>query len=159
LPAAQIASVPGYTLTDDTTVLDRGAVHAYLTGSYWARGRTRGEVDRSIDGSAVCIGAFDSNGNQVGFCRAISDETTFAYVADVFVLEGHRGKGIARWMMATIIAHPRLQGLRRVLLATRDAHAVYESVGFVPLLHPERWMELPNGTLAPREGQSIVNSD
>ena len=146
-PAPNVEAVPGYTLSDDKTAMDLDAVHAYLTASYWAHGRSRDVVERSIDASAVCIGAFDSNGNQVGFCRAISDQATFAYIADLFVLEGHRGKGIARWMVATLIAHPRLQELRRVLLATRDAHALYASVGFVPVLHPERWMELPNGTL------------
>jgi GNAT superfamily N-acetyltransferase len=138
--------VPGYRLTTERAGLDVDAIHAYLTESYWAQGVTRETVERSIDGSVACIGAFDPEGRQVGFARAVGDGATFAWIADVYVLEGHRGKGLAAWMLATLVKHPALRGLRRVVLATRDAHRLYEQVGFGPLPFPERWMQLRKDT-------------
>ncbi len=134
--------VPGYRLSTDPADLDIDAVHAYLTESYWAQGVSRDVVERSIEGSIVSIGAFDAEGRQVAFARAVGDGATFAWIADVFVLEGHRGKGLAVWMMSELLADPRLKDLRRVVLATRDAHRLYEQVGFGPLPYPERWMQL-----------------
>jgi GNAT superfamily N-acetyltransferase len=122
--------------------MDVSAIHAYLTESYWAEGVSLDSVQRSIEGSSVCIGIFDSEGDQVGFARAVGDAVTFAWIADVYVLDGHRGKGLAAWMLRELLAHPRLVGLRRVVLATRDAHRLYEGVGFGPLPFPERWMQL-----------------
>lgn len=78
----------------------------------------------------------------IGFARAVTDYSTFAYVADVFVLEAYRGKGLSKWLMQTMVTHPQLQGLRRWALATRDAHGLYEKVGFKLLAKPERWMEI-----------------
>jgi GNAT superfamily N-acetyltransferase len=135
-------AVPRYRLSTERANLDVDAIHGYLTASYWAQGVSRDDVTRSIEGSVVSIGAFDPDGRQVGFARAVGDGVTFAWIADVYVLEGHRGKGIAAWMMATLLADERLQGLRRVVLATRDAHRLYEQVGFGPLPLPERWMQL-----------------
>ena len=134
--------VPGYRVSTDQADLDVEAVHAYLTTSYWAEGVSLEDVGRSIEGSLVCAGVFDSADDQVGFARAVSDGATFAWIADVFILEGHRGKGLAAWMMRELVAHPRLARLRRVVLATRDAHRLYEQVGFGPLPFPERWMQL-----------------
>jgi GNAT superfamily N-acetyltransferase len=134
--------VPGYRVSTDPADLDIDAIHAYLTESYWAQGVSRDIVERSVQGSVVSIGAFDPEGRQVGFARAVGDGTTFAWIADVYVLEGHRGKGVAAWMLATLLADPRLRNLRRVVLATRDAHRLYEQVGFGPLPFPERWMQL-----------------
>ena len=134
--------VPGYRLSTKRADLDVAAIHAYLTDSYWAQGVSRETVERSIDGSVASIGAFDPEGGQVGFARAVGDGATFAWIADVYVLEGHRGKGLAAWMLATLLEHPTLRGLRRVVLATRDAHRLYEQVGFGPLPYPERWMQL-----------------
>ena len=134
--------VAGYRVSADPRELDIPAIHAYLTESYWAGGISEDAVRRSIEGSLVCAGVFDGAGRQVGFARAVSDGTTFAWIADVFVLEGHRGLGLAAWMMRELVADPRLTGLRRVVLATRDAHRLYERVGFGPLPHPERWMQL-----------------
>jgi GNAT superfamily N-acetyltransferase len=134
--------VSGYRVSSDPGELDIAAIHAYLTDSYWAAGISEEVVRRSIEGSLVCVGVFDEAGRQVGFARAVSDGATFAWIADVYVLEGHRGRGLAAWMMRELVVDRRLAGLRRVVLATRDAHRLYEQVGFGPLPHPERWMQL-----------------
>jgi GNAT superfamily N-acetyltransferase len=115
-------------------------VHAFLTRSYWAQGVPREVVLRSVRHS-LCFGAYDG-GRQVAFARVITDRATFAYLADVFVVESHRGRGIARRLMSVIRAHPDLQGLRRWSLATRDAHGLYRQFGFTPLASPGLWMEL-----------------
>jgi GNAT superfamily N-acetyltransferase len=128
-----------FTISTDRSKLDRGAIHEFLTAAYWGKGIPRETVDRSIEG-ALCFGLFE-DGRQVGFARVITDRATFAYLADVFVLESHRGRGLAAWLMETILAHPDLQGLRRWMLLTRDAHPLYRKVGFTGLAHPERVME------------------
>ena len=130
----------GLTISTDRSKLDRKAIHEFLTASYWATGIPREVVDRSIDG-ALCFGVFE-DGRQVGFARVITDSATFAYLADVFVLESHRGRGLAAWLMECILAHPDLQGLRRWMLLTRDAHPLYRKSGFRDLAHPERVMEM-----------------
>ena len=119
---------------------DPEAIHEFLADSYWAKGIPREVVDRSIEGS-LCFGVFDGE-RQVGFARMITDFATFAYLADVFVLESHRGRGLAAWLMDCILAHPELQGLRRWMLLTRDAHPLYRRSGFRDLAHPERVMEM-----------------
>jgi GNAT superfamily N-acetyltransferase len=129
----------GFTISTDPEKLDPGMIHEFLAASYWAKGIPREVVDRSIEG-ALCFGLFE-DGRQVGFARVITDLATFAYLADVFVLESHRGHGLATWLMESILAHPRLQGLRRWMLVTRDAHPLYRKVGFRDLAHPERIME------------------
>lgn len=128
-----------YQLSFDPARLDRGAIHAFLAQSYWSPGIPRAVVETAIDHS-LCIGLF-CQGKQVGFARAVTDRATFAYLADVFVVEAHRGQGQARRMVETLLAHPDLQGLRRLMLATRDAHALYAPFGFRPLAKPERMME------------------
>jgi GNAT superfamily N-acetyltransferase len=130
----------GFTVSTDRSKLDRKAIHKFLAGSYWATGIPRDVVDRSIEGS-LCFGVFESD-RQVGFARVITDSATFAYLADVFVLESHRGRGLAAWLMECILAHPELQGLRRWMLVTRDAHPLYRKSGFRDLAHPERIMEM-----------------
>ena len=129
-----------FTISTDRSKLDRAAIHEFLAGSYWAKGIPREIVDRSIEG-ALCFGLFE-NGRQIGFARVITDTATFAYLADVYVLESHRGRGLATWLMESILAHPELQGLRRWMLVTRDAHGLYRKVGFRELAHPERIMEI-----------------
>jgi GNAT superfamily N-acetyltransferase len=129
----------GFTISTDPDRLDRPLVHGFLSGSYWAKGIPRETVDRSIAG-ALCFGLYE-DGRQVGFARVITDKATFAYLADVFVLESHRGRGLAAWLMETILAHPELQGLRRWMLVTRDAHPLYRKVGFTDLANPARVME------------------
>ena len=115
-------------LTTDRAEMQPEAIHAYLARSYWAAGIPRDVVERAIAGS-YCVGAFDGDA-QIGFARVVSDGATFAYLADVYVLEDHRGQGIARAMVAALQALPDLQGLRRWILGTRDAHGVYEALGW-----------------------------
>jgi GNAT superfamily N-acetyltransferase len=128
-----------YWLSSDLGQMDVDAIHGYLSRVYWSEGIPREVVERSMQNS-LCFGVLCGT-EQVGFARVITDFATFAYVADVFVLEQHRGRGLATWLMQFMMQHPRLQGLRRWALATRDAHGLYEKVGF-RLLNPDRWMEV-----------------
>jgi GNAT superfamily N-acetyltransferase len=131
----------GYTISTDKARFDVAAIHGYLTRSYWSPGIPRAVVEKAIAG-ALCFGLFSEQGNQVGFARMITDCATFAYLADVYVLEEHRGKGLGKWIVETILAHPSFRGLRRILLATRDAHALYARFGFEPLATPESFMSI-----------------
>ena len=133
-------SIGPYTVTDDPTKLDVKAMHAYLRRSYWSEDIPLEIVERAARNS-LCIGAYDASGAQVGLARFVSDFATFAYVCDVYVLEEHRGRGLSKAMMAMASSHPRLQGLRRWILATQDAHGLYEQFGFTALGHAERIME------------------
>lgn len=128
-----------YTISTNRERLDLNVIHGFLTQSYWAAGVPVETVKRSIENS-LPFGLYD-NDRQIGFARVITDYATFAYLADVFVLEGARGAGLGKWLVATIISHPELQGLRRWMLATRDAHGLYRMVGFEDLKQPDRWME------------------
>ncbi len=133
-----------YRVSFDKAELDLDLIHAFLSGSYWAKGIPRHIVERSIAGS-FCAGAFakDEAGadEQVGFARIITDHATFAYLADVFVLPAHRGRGVATQMLEAVQAHPELAGLRRWLLFTRDMQPLYAKLGWTPIPHPERVME------------------
>lgn len=129
-----------FTISTDPTRLDRAAVHEFLTNSYWARRIPREVVDRSID-NALCFGIYEGE-RQIGFARVISDLATFAYLSDVFVLESYRGRGLGKWLMEAVFAHPDLQNLRRWMLATNDAHGLYRQFGFSELARPERIMEM-----------------
>jgi len=131
--------LPSVEISTDPSRFDLDVIHGYLARSYWAAGIPRETVERSIAGS-LCFGAFDGD-RQVGFARVVTDRATFAYLADVFVLEEFRGRGVATRMMEAIVAHPELQNLRRWLLVTRDAHPLYEKFGFRPLEKPDRHME------------------
>jgi GNAT superfamily N-acetyltransferase len=123
----------------DPAELQVDVIHGYLARSYWAEGIPRGLIERSIANS-FCVGAYVADA-QVGFARLITDRATFAYLADVFVLEAHRGRGIARQMLAALDGHAELQGLRRWLLFTRDMQPLYAKLGWTPVPHPERVME------------------
>ena len=129
-----------YCISTDPDRLDLSVIHGFLRDSYWAQGIPREIVDRAIQNS-LPFGLYDSD-SLVGFARVITDFATFAYVADVFVLPSHRGRGLAVWLMEVIRAHPRLQGLRRWLLATRDAHGLYRKTGFAEPTDPKRYMEI-----------------
>jgi GNAT superfamily N-acetyltransferase len=131
-------------VTTDRARLDLDVIHGFLTSSYWARGIPRETVARSMEHS-LCFGAFDG-GRQVGFARVISDRATYAYVCDVFALESDRKRGIGKSLMAAIMAHPELQGLRRWTLATRDAHGLYRQFGFGAPAYPDRQMEILDRT-------------
>jgi GNAT superfamily N-acetyltransferase len=115
-------------------------VHTFLSTSYWAQDVPVPIIERSIEHSMV-FGMYHGT-QQAGFARVITDRATFAYISDVFILEPHRAKGLAQWLIDTILNHPELQGLRRWLLATRDAHTLYQKSGFAPLSAPERFMEI-----------------
>ena len=131
----------GYEISTDPARLDLDVIHGYLRGAYWSPGVPRDVVERSIARS-LCFGLYAPDGAQAGFARVVTDGATFAWIADVFVLEPHRGRGLGVWLMETLLAHPDLQGLRRTVLATNDAHGLYERFGFEPLPTPERWMAL-----------------
>jgi GNAT superfamily N-acetyltransferase len=130
-----------YSITTDKSALDVALVHRTLSReTYWAQGRSLPEVRTSIEHS-LCFGLFHRE-QQVGFARAVTDRATFAWICDVFVLEPHRGRGLGKWLIETVMAHPHVAAAGRALLATRDAHDLYRRYGgFAPLAHPERWME------------------
>ncbi|HEX2222909.1 MAG TPA: GNAT family N-acetyltransferase [Thermoanaerobaculia bacterium] len=130
-----------FTISTDPARQDVDAVHAYLTRSYWAQGVPREVVAESMRHS-LCFGLFDPDGAQVGFARVVTDRATFAYLCDVYVLEEHRGGGLGKWLVGTVVEHPDLRKVRRFLLATRDAHTLYEQYGFTPMQAPERFMEI-----------------
>ena len=131
-----------FTIDTDKELLDLDAIQKFLVeDSYWARERTLEQTRTAIENS-ICFGVYH-NGQQIGFARVVSDLATFAYVGDVYVIEEFRGRGVSKRLMEAVIAHPDLQGLRRWVLATRDAHSLYEKYGFHELTFPERWMERP----------------
>ncbi len=126
-------------ISTDPDRLDLDTIHGFLSRSYWAAGIPRETVERSIRHS-ICFGAFDGD-RQIGFARVISDRATYAYVADVFVLPSHRGRGVGKRLMACITTHPELQDLRLWTLFTRDAHGLYCQYGFANARYPDRLME------------------
>lgn len=127
-----------FEIDTDPARIDVGVVHSYLERSYWAAGIAEETVERSLAHS-ICFGLY-AGAEQIGFARVVSDRTTFAWIGDVFVLEPWRGGGLGVWLMQTITAHPELQSLRRWMLATRDAHGLYEKVGFTRLDDPTSYM-------------------
>jgi GNAT superfamily N-acetyltransferase len=130
-----------FVVSTDRTRLDINVIHGFLTTCYWAKGIPRETVVRSLEHS-LCFGVYDGSGAQVGFARVVSDFATVAYLGDVFVLETHRGHGLSKFMMECVMGHPALQGLRRWILLTRDAHGLYQQFGFTPLTSADRYMEL-----------------
>lgn len=129
-----------FDISDDKSRLDLDAIHDYLTRSYWSPGIPRELVARGIE-YALCFGVYHG-ARQIGFARVITDRATFGYLADVFVLEEYRGRGLSKRLMAFIMAHPDLQGLRRFMLATRDAHGLYAQFGFAEPASPANLMEI-----------------
>jgi GNAT superfamily N-acetyltransferase len=139
-PAIVEVSRGNYLISTDRSRLDARAIHAYLTRSYWGRGIPLEAVGESIAGS-LCFGLYLES-EQVGLARVITDATTFAYLCDVYVLEEHRGKGLSKWLVETVLDHPSLRGLRRFVLVTRDAHGLYRRYGFRPLSESRLYMEI-----------------
>lgn len=129
----------GFTVSTDPARVDLDVVHGFLTSCYWSEGISRATVARQIAHS-LPFGVYEGS-RQVGFTRVVSDFTAIAYVGDVFVLEAWRGRGLSRFLMECMVAHPELQGLRRWILLTRDAHGLYEKFGFTPIRNPDRWMQ------------------
>ncbi len=144
-----------FLVSTDRAWLDVHVIHGFLTNSYWAKGISRDLVTRSLEHS-LCFGIYDEIGSrvpgsanaarpeapQVGFCRVVTDLATVAYLGDVFVLETYRGRGLSKFLMECVTQHPALQGLRRWILLTRDAHGLYQQFGFTPLKSADRYMEL-----------------
>lgn len=131
-----------FTISTDRNRLQIEAIHQFLSEeSYWANNRTREQTETAIKNS-LPFGVYKGE-NQIGFARVVTDYATFAYLGDVYILETFRGQGLSKWLMETIVNHPDLQGFRRWVLATKDAHTLYEKFGFHALVHPERWMEKP----------------
>ena len=131
----------GYFVSDDRTLVDVARVHAWLSEqAYWALGRSLETVGRSIEES-LTLGLYGADGSQLGLCRWVTDYSTFAWLADVFVEPAHRGSGLGGWLIQIATDHPAISDLHLQLLATRDAHGLYSRFGFVPVTTPERWME------------------
>lgn len=138
-PAIYETQQDGYTISTDKARLDVTAIYAYLTNdSYWSHGIPRPIVERGIQG-ALCFGVYQGD-QQVGFARVITDYTTFAYLLDVFILGPYRSRGLGKWLVKTILAHPELQTIRNWMLSTSDAQGLYARFGFTPLEHPEHVM-------------------
>ncbi|MBX3380408.1 MAG: GNAT family N-acetyltransferase [Phycisphaeraceae bacterium] len=137
----------GFQISTDKALLDVDAVFAFLRECYWSPGIARARVERAIENS-MCFGIYGSSCGtpgrlkQVGFARVITDKATYGYIADVFVLEEYRGRGLSKMLMKAIVTHPELQGLRRLCLMTRDAHGLYAQFGFAPMPDPTRYMEV-----------------
>ncbi len=143
-----------FVISTDRTSLDLDAIHAFLSTCYWSPGIHRSRVERAIANS-MCFGVYDTSQRrliggtdasggaplQVGFARVVTDFASFAYLCDVYIEESHRGRGLSKWLMETILAHPDLQGLRRFCLMTRDAHRLYEQYGFTPMPDPAKYLE------------------
>lgn len=135
-----------YTISTDNELLDVRVIHDFVSNqSYWAQGRKLEVVQRALDHS-VNFGIYKDK-KQIGFGRVVTDYATFAWIADVFVLSEFRGQGLSKWLMEVMLTHPQLQGFRRWVLATKDAHTLYSRFGFIPLHRPERWMERPDPTM------------
>ena len=129
-----------FTISTDRARLDVDAIHRFLVeDSYWAKERTFEQTKTAIENS-ICFGLYKGE-KLIGFARVVSDKATFAYIGDVFVLEEYRGRGLSKWLMEVIVGYPELQGLRRWVLATKDAHGLYAQFEFAPFRFPERWME------------------
>ncbi len=135
-------SKSGFAISTDKEKFDIDLIHSFLTRSYWAEGISKDVIKKSIEGS-LCFGVFEHE-KQVGFARMITDMATFAYLADVFIIEEYQGRGLSKLLMEVIMSHPDLQGLRRFMLATRDAHGLYKQFGFTPLTNVDRWMQIHN---------------
>lgn len=133
--------INGYVLSTDKSKLQLDVIYNYLSKeSYWAQNIPMEIVKKSAEGS-MCFGLYLNN-KQVGYARMVTDSATFAYLADVFILDAHRGKGLSKELMKFIMEQPNLQGLRRMVLATRDAHELYKQFGFTALSAPDRMMEI-----------------
>jgi GNAT superfamily N-acetyltransferase len=127
-----------YTISTDKSLLDFDVIHGYLSCSYWSEEIPEEIVKKAIENS-LCFGVYNKN-KQIGFARVISDYSTFAYLADVFILEEERGKGLSKWLVECILKHEQLQGLRNFCLLTRDAHTLYERFGFKSLERPGNFL-------------------
>lgn len=129
-----------YSISTDRSKLDLQLIHSFLKNSYWAQNISYVKVKKSVENS-LCFGLYEK-GKQIGFARVITDYSRIAYLADVFVLESHRGLGLGKWLLETLLEHPDLQGLSKWILVTKDAHGLYHKYGFKNLRAPETYMEI-----------------
>lgn len=136
----------GYRISTNFSDFDIDLIHNEITNSYWAKGMPKPLLVKAIKHS-LCFAILDKEGRQVGFSRVITDKATFAYLADVFVVSSHRGLGLSKFMLKHIVNHRELQGLRRMLLATADAHGLYQQFGFKSLERPELLMQITNSNV------------
>ena len=137
----EIARRGDFLISTDPGLLDLAVIHDFLANrSYWAVGISPERQRRALAGS-LCFGLYE-HGRQIGLARVVTDRATFAWLCDVFVLEEYRGRGLSKWLMECVVAHPDLQGLRRIVLGTRDAHGLYARYGFKPLADPTRFLEI-----------------
>ena len=130
-----------FVISTDKNKIDLNYVHGFLSRSYWSPGVLMETVKKAAENS-LCFGIYnnDKGNRQIGYARVITDKATFAYLADVFIDENYRGKGLGKWLIEMIIAHPELQNLRRIILTTKDAHKLYEQCGFTSITNAERYM-------------------
>jgi GNAT superfamily N-acetyltransferase len=131
----------GLFISDDPALLDLDRICAWLAASYWASYRDRATIERSVAGSR-CYGAYEADGTQLGLIRVVTDGATFAWLCDVVVDESWRGRGIGSWLVGAVVSQLRSEDVARIVLTTRDAHGVYERIGFEPLRVPRTWMEI-----------------
>jgi GNAT superfamily N-acetyltransferase len=144
MPATRERDENGYEIDTATDRLNLDRVHEWLsTDAYWARGRPAETVTRSVQGS-LCFGVYAPDGSQVAFARVVTDGATFAWLCDVYVAREARGRGIGSWLVRVVRDHVHGLGVKRIILATADAHEVYARAGFSPLANPGRWMEIDN---------------
>jgi GNAT superfamily N-acetyltransferase len=137
----EVARRGDFLISTDPGLLDLAVIHDFLANrSYWAPGITHQVLRRALDAS-LCFGLYE-HGRQIGLARVVTDRATFAWLCDVFVLEEYRGRGLSKWLMGCVVAHPDLQSLRRFVLGTRDAHGLYARYGFKPLADPTRFLEI-----------------
>ncbi|ADZ89840.1 GNAT family N-acetyltransferase [Marinomonas mediterranea] len=141
----------GYFISTEASLFDFDTIYSFLSESYWAKGIPSETLKKAIENS-LCFAVFAESDRstiqhppkQIGFARMVTDKATFAYLADVFILEAYRGKGLSKFLMENIVSHPDLQGLRRIMLATKDAHTLYTKYGFEPLEQVDRIMQIWN---------------
>lgn len=133
--------IPGYRISTDYSKMDIAEVHLNISNSYWSKGIPYETFARALKHS-MCFGVFKEPGEQVGFARVITDNATFAYLSDVYIKNEHQGLGLGKLLISMILDSESLQGLRRIILATKDAHGLYEQFGFSALKHPEMFMEI-----------------
>ncbi|HEV2885175.1 MAG TPA: GNAT family N-acetyltransferase [Pyrinomonadaceae bacterium] len=148
-----------YVISTDDNRLDIPVIHDFISNqSYWGQGRKVEVVQLALENS-LNFGLY-LKAKQIGFARVVTDYATFAWIADVFVLSEHRGHGLSKWLVEVILGHPELQGFRRWVLATKDAHGLYARFGFLPLHKPERWMERPDPNMqeSPDYWKSVPSS-
>ena len=132
----------GYRLSDAAAEFDLGRAHGWIASeSYWAEGIPLETFRRAVENS-LSVGVYAPDGSMAGMARVVTDRATFGWICDVFIDQAHRGRGLSKRVMAYLRGHPDLQGLRRLHLATRDAHGLYAQFGFVPLSSVENWMEI-----------------